>query len=460
MKQYDVAIIGGGPGGYVAAIRAAKHGKKVALIEGKDLGGTCLNRGCIPSKTLLHQAFLIEELEKSLDWGIEANNYSINFSKLMKKKDGVITQLKDGIGMLLKKNKVDVIQGYGFVQPDKIIQIQREGQQEIKATSIILANGSTPIVPPIEGVGHPVIHTSDSIFHLERVPERLVIIGGGVIGVEIACIFHSLGTKVDIIEMGARLIPNEDEDASGYLRKELEAKGITVRLNSKVLSFQSRENDRVEVYFSDKDSTSQSLPSDCVLLATGRKPNYHGLETLELQSDGPFVKVDDYLETNLPGIYAIGDLIGGFQLAHAASHEGLIAVGNILGKKQSRNDFTIPRCVYTFPEIAAVGLTEEQAIQKGYLVKVQKVSLASNPRAMAMNSNTGFIKLVAEEKYGELLGVTIAGPHATEMISQPSSYMHLEGTVEELAHMVSPHPTLSEGLFEVANSFLGKGIHY
>lgn len=458
MEQFDVAIIGGGPGGYVAAIRAAKSGLSVALVEAEDLGGTCLNRGCIPSKTLLKHAEVINQIKDASALGITVNDFSFSLDEIISRKNNVINQLKSGITMLLRQNKVKVFNGIGIVREDKTVKVTTEKDDIIiKPDNIILATGSAPVVPPIPGIETIDVHTSDSIFDITEAPEHLVIVGGGVIGVEIACVFNSFGTKVEVIEMADRIIPLEDNDASSYLLKQLESAGITFHTNAKVTSFgKDKQKAIVEV---EKNGEKSTITTNEVLMCVGRSPNKLGLEDIELNMNGNYVKVDKYMQTSLDNIYAIGDLIGGYQLAHAASNEGLRAMNHILGQGTSK-DALIPRCVYSFPEVASVGLSETEAKKAGLKVKVKKIDLAGNGKAMAANENKGFMKLIADEKHGEVLGVVMVGAHVTEMISQATAFMHLEGTVEEIETMVFPHPTVSEGLFEAAGAWLGKGIHY
>jgi dihydrolipoamide dehydrogenase len=457
MKKFDVAIIGGGPGGYVAAIHAAKSGLSVALVEGRELGGTCLNRGCIPSKTLLKHAEVINQIKEAKNYGITVGDFTYSIEEIVKRKNQVISQLQNGIKGLLRQNKITVFQGYGTVATDKKITIDlKNGKEEVHAEKVILANGSQPFVPEIPGLDTISYHTSDTIFDITEVPKRLVIMGGGVIGLEIACVFNSLGTSVEIIEMAERIIPAEDPDATAFLTKELVEKGITIHTSTKITGFKRGESTIVEI---DKGGEKASLETDSVLVSVGRVPNLTGIADLGLVLDGRYVKVDQKMQTSVDGIFAIGDLIGGFQLAHAASAEGIQVVNYILGESTQKEN-AIPRCVYTFPEIASVGLTEEQARTKGFKVRTKKIDLAGNGKAIAAGENKGFMKLIADEKYGEILGVVMVGSHVTEMISQATSFMHLEGTVEEISSMTFPHPTMSEALFEGAAAWMGSGIHY
>jgi dihydrolipoamide dehydrogenase len=458
MNSYQIAVVGGGPGGYVAAIRAAKEGKTVALIEAGHLGGTCLNRGCIPSKTLLRHAEVIEDIQTAKSWGIETGELKLSLEKMFARKDQVIQRLRGGISALLRAGKVDVYHGMGMVRPDKTILISGIEEAAIQADSIILATGSIPFVPPIPGTDVVPYHTSDTIFGITQIPNSIVIIGGGVIGVEFACIFASLGTKVTVVEMADRLLPMEDPDASVLLSKVLKKKGITILTQSKVESLDIKGNDTV-IQVSDSTGKRHELLCSEVLIAVGRRPNLSGIAELGLKMCGPFVAVNEYLETSLKGVYAVGDLIGGWQLAHVASAEGTTAALNAAGKQLIMDYKVVPRCVYTHPEIASVGLTEEEARKQGHVVKVSVYQHSANGKALASDQSNGFVKIIAEEKYGEILGAVLIGAHVTEMISTPSAFMYLEGTMEEMASMIYPHPTIGETFMEAAASWLGKGVH-
>lgn len=460
MKTYEVVVIGGGPSGYVAAIRAAKLGKTVALVEARDLGGTCLNRGCIPSKTLLRHAEVIDSIEKAKSWGIETGPVKVTLSKMMERKDQVIQTLRNGIGHLMKQGKIDVLNGYGEVEPDGIVRVDQNGSEEtIKGDKLILATGSKPIVPPIPGLEEGRFQTSDTIFGITELPESLVIVGGGIIGVEFACIFAALGVPVTIVEMGSRIVPSEDPQAAKVLAKSLKKKGISILTATKVTAVEQGENGQT-VHVESEKGQSGVLDTGMVLLSVGRSPNLSAFDSLKLEMNGPFVKVDEHMATSLPNVYAAGDLVGNWQLAHVASAEGLVAAANAAGEEETIDYHVVPRCVYTSPEIASVGMTEEEAEQKGISFKVVKIDHAGNGKALTLDEKEGFTKLIADTTYGEILGVSMVGFHVTEMIAEPSAFMRLEGTVDELATMIHAHPTVTETLYEAAASWLGKGVHY
>lgn len=463
MEQYDLAVIGGGPGGYAAAIRAAKLGGKVALVEARELGGTCLNRGCIPSKTLLRHAEVIEQIQKAKQWGIETGELSLSLEKMMKRKNQIIKRLRTGIAALLKAGKIDHYSGQGTVHPERTVSIQAteddSAPSQIKANNIILATGSVPLIPPIAGIEQSNVHTSDTIFDIATIPETMTIVGGGFIGVEFACIFSALGVKVTVVEMADRIIPMEDEDAARVLTKALQKKGVRVLTSAMVEEISTAEEGK-RVTVQAADGKREEIVSEEVLVATARKPNVSGLEKLQLQMDKSYVVVNDRMQTSHPGVYAIGDLIGGWQLAHVAVAEGHVAAENAMGQKQSVDYTVVPRVIYTSPEIASVGMTEAEAKRKGYDIKVQKVDFIGNGKALTMDEKDGFTKIIADKKYGQILGVVMAGAHVTEMISEASAFILLEGTTDELAKMIHPHPTLSEAMFEGAAAWLGKGVHY
>ncbi|MBF6634696.1 MAG: dihydrolipoyl dehydrogenase [Planococcus sp. (in: Bacteria)] len=460
MKTYEVVVIGGGPSGYVAAIRAAKLGRTVALVEARELGGTCLNRGCIPSKTLLRHAEVIDSIEKAKSWGIETGPVKVTLSKMMERKDQVIQTLRNGIGHLMKQGKIDVLNGYGEVEPDGIVRVDQNGSEEtIKGDKLILATGSKPIVPPIPGLEEGRFQTSDTIFGITELPESLVIVGGGIIGVEFACIFAALGVPVTIVEMGSRIVPSEDPQAAKVLAKSLKKKGISILTATKVTAVEQGENGQT-VHVESEKGQSGVLDTGMVLLSVGRSPNLSAFDSLKLEMNGPFVKVDEHMATSLPNVYAAGDLVGNWQLAHVASAEGLVAAANAAGEEETIDYHVVPRCVYTSPEIASVGMTEEEAEQKGISFKVVKIDHAGNGKALTLDEKEGFTKLIADTTYGEILGVSMVGFHVTEMIAEPSAFMRLEGTVDELATMIHAHPTVTETLYEAAASWLGKGVHY
>ncbi|UUD43809.1 dihydrolipoyl dehydrogenase [Bacillus pumilus] len=455
-KTYDLTVIGGGPGGYTAALQAAERGRKVALIEEDFLGGTCLNRGCIPSKTLLKHAEVIESIEKAKSWGIETGDLVLSFDKMRKRKDDVIEKLRGGIAFLLKKGKIDVYNGRGTAVTKHRIEIEKQdGSESIETKELIIATGSSPAIPPIPGLKEIQFDTSDTIFDIPDIPASVVIIGGGVIGLELACIFQSLQSKVTIIEAAPSIIPQEDEEASKLLERELKKKGIHIAKKTTVAEVTESEGVKA-IHAADDKGETHIFTAERLLVCVGRRPNISAVSQLDLQLDGPFIKVNGQMQTSAEGVYAVGDVAGGYQLAHAAMAEAAVAVSNVCGEPEKMNADIVPRCIYTLPEVASVGLTEKEAKAKGLNVRAERFDLAASGKALAAGVQTGFIKLVYDTAYGEVIGATMVGPHVTEMISEASSFMYLEGTAEEMAKMIHPHPTISEGFYEAALHIVSK----
>lgn len=455
-KQYEIVVVGGGPGGYVAALHAAKLGKKTALVEPDFLGGTCLNRGCIPSKTLLKHAEIIESIEKAKDWGIETGSLTLSFDKMKKRKNDIIERLRGGIAFLLKQGKIDVYQGSGSVQENGLVVVKTTSTEEtIRAEKVIVATGSTPSVPPIPGLDTVQFDTSDTIFDIADIPKSVVIIGGGVIGMELASIFSSLKSDVIVVEAADRILPTEDPEAAKLLTRVLKKKGIKLQVGAKVQSV-SEAGGIKTVICTDSKGKEFSVEADTLLVSTGRKANVSATQALNLKLNGPFIEVNEKMETSLTNVYAVGDVIGGWQLAHAASAEGVVAANNAAGTPDAMDYKVMPRCIYTLPEIAGVGLTEDEAKKQNINVRIEKFDFAGNGKALTSGESEGFTKVIYEATYGEIIGVVMVGSHVTEMISEASAFMYLEGTVEEAAKMVHPHPTVSETFFEAAVNSVDK----
>ena len=449
MKEFDLIVIGAGPGGYVSAIRASQLGKKTAIIERKKVGGTCLNVGCIPSKALLKHSELVEEIQKANRWGLHTDKLSIDFPKLMKRKDQVVSTLVGGVEHLLKKNNIAFFQGEASVREDLVVTV---GAEKIKGKDLLLATGSKPFIPPIKGLDQVNYLTTDTFFDLQELPKTMVIIGGGVISVELAFAMAPLGTNVTIIEVAPDLLLTEDPDARKIIKKQLQKKHIQTITQAEI-----QEVKKGKIILADKE-----IPYDTLLVATGRKPNLEVAKDLNLKMDAAnkFVAVNDFYETSKKHVYAVGDLIGGYQLAHAASTEGLIAVHAMNGDRSRTLDQTeIPRCVYTHPEIASFGLNEEQAMKAGYDVKVTISSLAANAKAIAEGETEGFIKIISDHQYQEIIGAVIVGAKATELIGEILATKHSEGTMNELASLVHAHPAISEAIGENANALFQQAIH-
>ncbi|MDQ2906549.1 MAG: dihydrolipoyl dehydrogenase [Ktedonobacteraceae bacterium] len=460
--HYDVAIIGSGPGGYVAAIRAAQLGAKTAIVEKQYLGGTCLNVGCIPSKAMLHIAEVMHELESVEEMGIHlAQPPTFDMRKAVIYKDKVVKRMTGGVGTLMKGNNVDVYDGLGTVDASRTVTVSKDGgaQQQFSADKIILATGSVPLLPPFPGVDGRNVMNSDTCWNLPKTPESLICVGGGVIGVELACMFGALGTKVTILEMLPNILAPVDEEVRRLLVRILTKRGISIVTGAKVETI-ADDGDQKKVTAS-TDKGQQSYNGEYVLMAVSRKANTSGLERLMeqgLDNDRGRVRVNEKMETNLPGIYAIGDLVHGAGLAHVASMEGEVASDNAMGHETVMNYNVVPNPIYTFPEIAFVGLTEAQAKEQYPEAHVERFPWTAIGKAVAMGETEGFTKIITG-KYGEILGAHIIGPDATNLVSEFSIAMHGELTVDEIIETIHPHPTLSEGLREAALAVEGRPIH-
>lgn len=452
-NDYDIIVIGGGPAGYYSAIRAAQLDAKVLVIEKSVVGGTCLNRGCIPTKTYLKNAEMIDHINHARSRGIilENENYKIDMDRTVDVKNEVVKTLTNGVKGLLRSYGIDTISGVGTVNKYKIVSVNG---QSFKADKIIIATGSKVGKINIPGIESSLVMTSDDILDLRIVPETLAIIGGGVVGVELGQAFSYFGSKVTIIEMSDRLVPAADEEVSQVLRKSLESKGIKV-LTSTKLNEIKEQGGRLTLKLEGKED----VVVDKALLSIGRVPDLSGLDSLDLELEKGKIKVDEYMQTSVEGVYAPGDVNGIKMLAHAAFRMGEIAAENaVKGNHRKVKLASTPAAVYTMPEIGMVGLTESQAREK-YDISVGKFSFAANGRAIASGETAGFVKVIADRKYGEILGVHIIGPAAAELINEASSLIEMEITIEEVAKTIHGHPTYSEAMFEACMDVLGEAIH-
>ncbi|MBP1713776.1 MAG: dihydrolipoamide dehydrogenase [Deltaproteobacteria bacterium] len=455
----NLLIVGAGPGGYVAAIRAAQLGIQVTLVEKGKLGGTCLNWGCIPTKSFLADVKLLRKI-KSSEVFANTETLAINWPKLTARKNQVVETLRNGVAAHLKSQKVNLLRGRGkFIEPHAV-EVDCEGKKEIiRAEAVIVATGSRPSpLPQIPFDGQRIL-SSDDIFLLPEPPMELVIIGGGVIGVEFAMIFNSLGTKVTILEMLPQIIATEEPEVIQGLHRLLEKGGIRILTQAKVLSA-SPLKEGVSIVLQRKNK-EEELSAEKVLMAVGRKPNTEdlGLDKVGIRLNGSFIEVNSRMETAVPGIYAIGDVTGKMMLAHAASAQGIVAVENMAGKDREIDYQRIPNCIYTLPEVASVGLKEEEARQEGYELQVGRFPYRNSGKALAMGEPEGFVKIIAEKELGQVLGVHILGDRATDLIGECVLAMNLEGTIEEWGETVKGHPTLSEILNEAALDAQGWAIH-
>jgi dihydrolipoamide dehydrogenase len=466
---YDVAIIGSGPGGYTAAIRAGEYGLKTALIEKHSkLGGTCLHVGCIPTKSLLFDAEIYDHFKAAKEHGIEnVDGMKVNWTTIQDRKNKIVSKHAKGLEFLMRKNKVTTISGCGrLTGPVKdgvlTVDVEADGKKsQIQAKNVIIATGSEARMLPGLKPDKDVL-TNIEILALETIPKSLIVIGSGAVGVEFASIYKSYNTEVNIIEALPRLVPVEDEDVSKELLRVYKKRGINCHLGAKVEKVEKTKNG-MSVMFTGADGKQQKLEAEKVLVAIGRAPQTEniGLEKTKIKADRGFISTNEWMQTVEPCIYAIGDIIAGMpQLAHVAAMQGMVAVAKIAGKYArpvKRN--LIPGCTYCEPQIGSVGLTEAQAKEKGYKVKVGKFPFTANSKASIMSSHEGFIKVVSDEKYGEILGVHIIGPLATELISEAVTAMQLEATVEEMMFTIHAHPTLYEALLDGFSSVEGKAIN-
>ncbi|MGA7462102.1 MAG: dihydrolipoyl dehydrogenase, partial [Candidatus Korobacteraceae bacterium] len=458
---YDVAIIGSGPAGYTAAFRAGQLGLKAVMIEKHEkLGGTCLNVGCIPTKSLLFNAEVWDHVQEGIELGMENTAaVKLNWDAIQKRKQGVVDKHIKGLNFLARKNKVDLVHGCAKLTgpaQNGIHTVAVEGGKDVKAKAVLLASGSTArMLPGLKPDSQ--ILTNIEVLALGAIPKSLIVIGSGAVGVEFASIYKSFGADVTILEMLPRYVPVEDEDVSKELMRVYRKRGINGFVNAKVEKVETKKNS-VAVTFT-VDGKAQTIEAEKVLVAVGRAPvtDGIGIEKTKIQVERGFVKVDEYMRTAEPGIYAAGDIVAGFpQLAHAGFAEGIVAVTHLAGKPTKKlNPLRIPNATYCHPEIGSVGLTEAKAKEAGYNVKVGKFPFTANSRASIVGQHEGFVKIVSDAKYGEILGVHIIGANATELIAESVVALELECTAEELANIVHAHPTLSEAVLDAANSVFG-----
>jgi dihydrolipoamide dehydrogenase len=447
--DYDLCIVGGGPGGYTAAAKAARLGGKVILIEKDEIGGTCLNRGCIPLKVLLQAAETLSFLKDSQNFGVTAQNVSFDIRALMNRKDLVIATLRTQTRKLVENSGAEIIKGSGeVISPATVRVVLEDGSDKvINCRKIILATGSVASRLPIEGANGRNVMTSDEALELEKVPESIVVVGGGAVGTEFACALNAFGSKVILLEMMPTLLPAEDEEITGLMKTYLEKQGIVVKTNAVVKKIvdDSQGSKQVTALINGKEET---MKVETVLMAAGRAANLSGLgvNRVGVQIVKGSIPVNGRMETNVPGIYAIGDLVSKLQFAHVASAQGVVAAENAMGKNSQMDYRAVPRCVYTIPEMSAVGLTEKQAREEGYKVKVGKLPFANVARAYTLGDIRGGVKIMVDGEFGGILGVSMIGPRATELTQELVLAIKLEATAGDVAATVHPHPTLTEAV--------------
>ena len=461
---FDVAIIGTGPGGYVAAIRAGQLGLKTAVIE-KDsrYGGTCLLRGCIPTKALLRDAHLFQELKRASQQGLfKTGDIGIDFEKIQARKKDIVDKNAKGVDFLLRKNKATVFKGYGtVVAPDRILVKGNGASTEVVARNLIIATGSEAKSLPGYSFDEKTILSNVGVLDLTQVPKSMLIVGCGAVGVEFASIYNSFGTKVTLLEVLSNIVPLEDEEISKELKRVFTKKGIEVHTKAKLETTKPTANG-LEVTFQTEKGEVKKYTVEKVLLATGRGPNTAniGLEKIGVTTERGFINVGEYMETNVKGVFAIGDVTPSPLLAHVAMQEGIVAVEKIAGKHATPIKYNqVPSCTYCDPQVASVGLTEAKAREAGYKVKVGKVPFTAIAKAKIEDASDGFVKIVADETYGEILGVHMIGNTVTEMIAEAVAAIALEGTVDDLVNTIHAHPTLSEATHEAMENVFGAAIH-
>ena len=463
--NYDLIVIGSGPGGYVAAIRASQLGMKVAVVERESLGGICLNWGCIPTKALLKSAQVFEYISHADDYGISVGSAKADFNKMIERSRGVADGMSKGINFLFRKNKIEVLSGHGELLRGKKVQVtDADGnKKEYTAKNVIIATGGrAKALPNLPIDGKKIIEYRKAM-SLEKQPKKMVVVGAGAIGVEFAYFYSSIGTEVTVVEfLEQGLVPREDADISKELTKIYKKKGIKVLANTSVESVETKGRGCTVKVKSRKDGKEDEIKCDVVLSAVGVAPNTEniGLEALGIETDRGLIKVDEYYQTNVPGIYAIGDVVPGPALAHVASAEGIICVEKISGMHVEPIDYNnIPSCTYCVPEVASVGYTEAAAKEAGYEVKVGKFPFTASGKAKAAGASSGFVKVIFDAKYGEWLGAHFIGANVTEMIAEVVAARKLETTGHEIIKTVHPHPTMSEAVMEAAAAAYGEVIH-
>ena len=458
MKKYDIVIIGSGPGGYVAAIRASQLGKKVAIVEAENLGGICLNWGCIPTKALLRNAEIFQLIRDSQKYGIQINDYTIDWKKIIKRSRNIAKRLSKGIEYLMKKNKIDVIIGYGvLVDRNTVKVISKESEENIQGSHIIISTGaSANWFPGLEPDGKNIITYKEALVIKEK-PKHIVIIGAGAIGVEFAYYFNTFGSQVTLIEAKDDILPNEDKDISKELTTIFKRRKMNIKTKTIVEKIsKSKKGLKVRI-------KNEVIDCDKVLIAVGIKPNSDniGLNDLSINLKDGWIVTNEYMQTNIDNIFAIGDVSGPPWLAHVASAEAIVAIEYIYGhSKRSMNYDNIPACTYCHPQVASVGITEKQAKDKGIEVLIGKFPFRALGKALAIDQTEGFVKIIYDKKYGELLGCHIIGANATDIITEASLARDLETTHQEILHSIHPHPTLSEAIMEATADAMGESINF
>lgn len=460
METFDLIVIGAGPGGYPAAIKAAKSGIKTAIVESREVGGTCLNRGCIPTKAMIHAAEVLESAKTGERFGILADNVRYDYGKILDYKTEVSSGLRQGVEQLLSANGVTVIKGLATIEKDKTVSVISGGERTCcAADNILIATGSKPLLLPIEGMDIPGVMTSDDVFHMPEVPDSMIIIGGGVISVEFASVFQALGAKVAIVEALPRILPGMDKEISQNLKMILKKRGVDIYTGAFVQKVE-RDGDGFACVFTEK-GTEHRISADSLLSAVGRAANTDGLfgEGVTLNIERGRILVDEEYRTSMEGVYAIGDVIPGIQLAHSASAQGVYVAERLAGKEPEADPSIVPGCVYTSPEIASAGITEEEAKDKGISVEIGKVMMSANGKSLISKEERGFIKILADAESKEIVGVQMMCARATDMIGEFVTAMANHMTVQDMRKGMRAHPTYNEAVGEALDEMAGGAVH-
>ena len=470
-EEYDLVIMGGGTGGYVAAIRASQLGLKTAIVEKRELGGTCLHRGCIPSKALLRSAEVYATAKHGEEFGVMAKEIALDFKKVQERKQGIVDQLHKGVQHLMKQGKIDVFEGFGRIlgpsifspMPGTVSVEMNNGEENamLIPKNVIVATGSKPRTLPGLEVDGEYVMTSDEALRMESLPASIIIVGGGVIGIEWASMLIDFGVDVTVLEYADRIVPTEDKDISKEAHKLMKKKGIKLFTGAKVMGDSLTIDNGVSIE-AEHEGETKTFTADKMLVSVGREANVKniGLENTTIEVDKGVIQTNEFYQTKESHIYAIGDVIGGMQLAHVASHEGITAVEHLADQNPEPIDYTmVSSCIYSSPEMASVGLTEDQAKEQGHNVKIGKFPFKAIGKALVFGESDGFVKIVADADNEDLLGVHMIGPHVTDMISEAGLAKVLDAASWEVAHTIHPHPTLSEAIGEAALAVDGKAIH-
>ncbi|MCA1063320.1 dihydrolipoyl dehydrogenase [Rossellomorea sp. AcN35-11] len=471
-EEYDLVVLGGGTGGYVAAIRASQLGLKTAIVEKGKLGGTCLHKGCIPSKALLRSAEVYATAKHSEDFGVKINGVELDFTKVQDRKDRIVEQLHKGVQHLMKQGKIDVFEGLGRIlgpsifspMPGTISVEMNNGEENamLIPKNVIIATGSRPRSLPGLDIDGEFVLSSDEALSLESLPKSIIIVGGGVIGIEWASMLSDFDVDVTVVEYADKILPTEDHEISKEMQRLMKKKGVKIVTSAKVLPESLEKSEGNVTIKAEHKGEEKSFTADKILVSVGRQANVEGIgiENTDIKVEKGFIEVNEFFQTKESHIYAIGDVIGGLQLAHVASHEGITAVEHLANENPHPIDYSlISKCIYSNPEIASVGITEQEAKDKGYNLKVGKFSFRAIGKALVYGESDGFVKIIADKDTDDILGVHMIGPHVTDMISEAGLAKVLDATPWEIAHTIHPHPSLSEAIGEAALAVDGKAIH-